>query len=272
MPTKPDAPVAGLIAKLAAIMGEMGNVPKSGFNTAQKYAFVRESDVAERLSALLAAKNVFLHQTVLSQRMVELYQTQSGNTMYLTTVEMEFQWYDGDTGETLPPAKFVGTGADTGDKGVYKAMTGAEKYFLMKTFLVSTGDDPEADEKVDKAVAAAGAAKGARVVRGAQEGVQRGGKSSVATQAQVNEIARLAKDLELTAETIAPVIEKILGVVKPEDEDIRHWLNSLTSLDAAKVIAGLTTMAEIESVPDEPAVDMVQTGPEESEQEALSLV
>src|SRR4029079_18402967 len=32
-----------------------------------------------------------------------------------------------------------GYGDDAGDKGVYKALTGAEKYLLMKTFLVSTG-------------------------------------------------------------------------------------------------------------------------------------
>ena len=35
---------------------------------------------------------------------------------------------------------------DTGDKWVYKAITGAVKYIFMKTFQISTGDDPEKDE------------------------------------------------------------------------------------------------------------------------------
>jgi hypothetical protein len=44
----------------------------------------------------------------------------------------------------------IGEGQDAGDKGPYKAMTGAQKYALMKTFMIPTGDDPEADEDVDK--------------------------------------------------------------------------------------------------------------------------
>jgi hypothetical protein len=40
----------------------------------------------------------------------------------------------------------VGEGQDAGDKAVYKAMTGALKYCLLKTFLIPTGDDPERDE------------------------------------------------------------------------------------------------------------------------------
>ena len=46
----------------------------------------------------------------------------------------------------------VGSGNDrakngsVGDKGVYKALTGANKYLLFKLFQIETGDDPEKDE------------------------------------------------------------------------------------------------------------------------------
>lgn len=46
----------------------------------------------------------------------------------------------------------VGCGNDrarngtVGDKGVYKAITGANKYLLFKLFQIETGDDPEKDE------------------------------------------------------------------------------------------------------------------------------
>ena len=40
----------------------------------------------------------------------------------------------------------LGDGSDPDDKGVYKAIAGAQKYALMKTFLVETGDDPERDD------------------------------------------------------------------------------------------------------------------------------
>ena len=39
---------------------------------------------------------------------------------------------------------------DAGDKGIYKAIAGAQKYALMKVFMIPTGDDPEADEGVDE--------------------------------------------------------------------------------------------------------------------------
>ncbi len=49
---------------------------------------------------------------------------------------------DVDSGESHVSTAY-GQGQDKGDKGVYKAATGAEKYFLLKTFLIATGDDAE---------------------------------------------------------------------------------------------------------------------------------
>ena len=38
-------------------------------------------------------------------------------------------------------------GADSKDKGGFKAYTGALKYYLANTFMVATGDDPERDDR-----------------------------------------------------------------------------------------------------------------------------
>lgn len=253
----PDKP--GLVSKLASIMGELGSVEKKGFNKAQNYRFVRESDVVAALVPLLSKHHIILHTSVTSHARDALYTTQSGMTMWLTTISVEGTWIDGETGETLPASTFIGYGADTGDKGVYKAMTGAEKYMLMKGFLISTGDDPEADEKVDKTAAAAGAAGGARVVRGGQAGVQRGGKSSLATTAQVSEIARLAKELGLDADSIVPVIAKIIGTEPGEGQTIRAWLGALTSEKASSIIAALSMPPEERGQPDADAGPDVHT-------------
>ena len=56
---------------------------------------------------------------------------------------MEF--LDGETGASIKKP-WRGYGTDKEDKGGYKAMTGGEKYFLLKTFLIPTGDDPEATD------------------------------------------------------------------------------------------------------------------------------
>jgi hypothetical protein len=251
-----------LVTKLATIMGELGNIEKKGFNKAQNYRFVRESDVVAALVPLLAKHHIYLHTTITSHQRDPLYQTQSGMTMWITTVWVDGTWIDGDTGETLPVATFVGTGADTGDKGVYKAMTGCEKYMLMKGFLISTGDDPESDEKVDKAAAASGAAaSGARVVRGSQPGVERGGKASVATAAQINEIIHLVKDLGLDQEAFVKVIKSVTGQEPDEDQTPKDLLTSLSADHAKGMIAALTA-ADVETVDDqgESAPDDVQDG------------
>lgn len=228
-----------LVTKLAEVMGEMRHVKKEGFNKAQNYAFVRETDVAEKASSLLAERSVWIYQSVVSSSLVDLYTTASGATMRLAMVEMDFQFIDGETGEATPAQRFVGHGADTGDKGIYKAMTGAEKYFLMKTFLVSTGDDPEADEKVDKEVAKVGVTQGARVSKSAHTG-ERGGKSTMATDAQVNEIARATRELGLDPEEVVTVAATLTGVKRTENVSVRQYLGGLTSEQAGQVIVGLS--------------------------------
>lgn len=60
----------------------------------------------------------------------------------LTTVNVKYQITCVDTGEFVV-AVSSGTGADTQDKGVGKAMTYAYKYLLLRTFAIPTGDDPD---------------------------------------------------------------------------------------------------------------------------------
>jgi ribosomal protein L11 len=244
----PETKPKSLATKLAEITGLMAGIPKEGWNANQKYRFVRETDVAEKVSQLLAERGIFLSQSVVTSSREALYTTSSGATMWMSHVEMSFQFIDGTSGEVSPTAIFPGDGADTGDKGIYKAMTGAEKYFLMKTFLVSTGDDPEADEKVDKAAAAAGAAAGpVRVTKGSQKGVERGGRSAHATTAQVSEIARLAKKLDLDAESVVPVIKKVIGTEPEEGQNLREWLGALTSDQAAGIVTAMMAMDTLDA-------------------------
>jgi len=123
-------------------------IQKKGFNNFHKYSFVTESDVVEKIREELARRNVMLIPSV-KKRDIREHTNQKGNIEYITTLEVEFTFIDGDSGETISFTS-VGEGQDPGDKGPYKAMTGAQKYALMKTFMLPTGDDPESDENVDK--------------------------------------------------------------------------------------------------------------------------
>lgn len=60
----------------------------------------------------------------------------------LSTVNVKYKIIDIETGE-FEIASSSGTGADTQDKGVGKAMTYAYKYLFLRLFAIPTGEDPD---------------------------------------------------------------------------------------------------------------------------------
>lgn len=147
-------PVTGskLAAKLAKILGEVGKVPKTGYNSFHKYNYVTENDLVYAVRDKLAAEGVFVFTSVEEQHS-EIITAADGKQSLLTKVVTLHTFVDGETGETFS-VKSQGQGSDNGDKGGYKAITGAMKYFLYKCFMIPTGDDPEGDDKTDERTAA----------------------------------------------------------------------------------------------------------------------
>lgn len=70
---------------------------------------------------------------------VEQEHTKDGT---LSTVNTKYKIIDCETGE-YEIIVSSGTGADTQDKGVGKAMTYSYKYLLLRTFAIPTGEDPD---------------------------------------------------------------------------------------------------------------------------------
>lgn len=138
----------GLYKKLAEVMAEIGMVHKKGWNDFHSYHYVTEADLVDAVREKLAERHVVLIPSVsaLDERGVT---SDKGKQSTITTVHVDFTFCDGDTGETHT-ASWAGSGDDPADKGLYKAYTGAVKYFLMKSFLIPTGDDPEGDHKTDE--------------------------------------------------------------------------------------------------------------------------
>lgn len=131
--------------KLAEVAATIGHIPKRGRNEYLKYDYAMEADIVDAVRGGLAERHVMLLPQILD--------VQREGT--LTTLIMRYTFVDGDSGETFS-CQWAGTGDDKGDKGAYKAITGATKYFLLKTFLMPTGDDPEADAETDKRAAKSG--------------------------------------------------------------------------------------------------------------------
>lgn len=125
-----------LSAKMVKILSAVsGKVAKSGRNTHQKYNYVMEADLLDAVRSELISNGVFVFSSV---EEVTLENS-------LTTVKTKHTFVDSDSGESFEVFS-AGQGADKQDKGVYKAITGSSKYFLMKNFMVAGDDDPESSE------------------------------------------------------------------------------------------------------------------------------
>lgn len=120
--------------KLAEVMGAVTRLEKRGFNSHYKYKFATDADVSDLIRAELSQRRVSFRASL-------VHYERSG-TKSICHFEMRF--VDGDTGAE-EKALWIAEADDKQDKGINKAATAAVKYYLLKTFLISTGDEPDAD-------------------------------------------------------------------------------------------------------------------------------
>ena len=130
-----------LAKKLVAILSETNSIPKAGWNEFHKYAYHKEEDVSVALKKLFVSHGVFVSTSVVESTITP-HTSAKGKPMLMAKVRLEHVFMCIDSGETHTVYS-VGTGDDEGDKGIYKALTGANKYFLMKNFMLSEHNDPE---------------------------------------------------------------------------------------------------------------------------------
>lgn len=67
----------------------------------------------------------------------------------LTTVDVTYRIQNVEDESDYIEAVSSGTGVDTQDKGVGKAMTYAYKYLLLRTFAIPTGEDPDKNSSAE---------------------------------------------------------------------------------------------------------------------------
>lgn len=130
---------AQLYQKLRTINAAIKTVEKKGKNDFHKYSYAREEDFLAALRPLLDQ-----HGVVIDVGCVE--ENREG---MMTRVKLRYTITDVDTGYSIE-RDWAGHGEDKADKGIYKAYTGANKYFLYKFFQIPTSDDPESDVTTDK--------------------------------------------------------------------------------------------------------------------------
>lgn len=116
-----------------------------------QYSYVSSSDVLGAVRRKMDEVGILLFpkiKEVKTKVFSTEYRDDKGNTRiqntYFTELFIDFEWVCVDTGESLT-VPFYAQGIDTGgEKGVGKALTYAEKYFLLKQFNIPTDeDDPD---------------------------------------------------------------------------------------------------------------------------------
>lgn len=134
-----------LAQKLLELQKNVDSVIKDGKNQSDKYDFASDENVLDTFRPKMDELGLLLIPEVTDAQVHE-GQTRSGTARYLTEMTMRMRWYDTESGEELP-IPWYAQGVDlAGEKGVGKALTYAEKYFLLKFFHVATKkDDPDND-------------------------------------------------------------------------------------------------------------------------------
>lgn len=118
---------------------------KDGKNMHQSYKFISEKQYKHYFKAARRRAGLLWECECVSAE----YIPNISDKMHLIKSDYVGRLTDPDTGE-YREYRFVGTGADNGDKALYKAYTGGLKFFLANQYLVAEGNDPEFDEETDR--------------------------------------------------------------------------------------------------------------------------
>lgn len=137
---------AKLFLKMTRVMGRLDRIEKRGKNQFFNYEFVTSDDVLDAVRKAMSAEGLALYVSMLGTSVVETGGLdKQGKPKVKHVTDFEFTFADSETGETLP-CIWRGEALDNEDKALSKCATSAEKYFLLKTFLIGTGDEPDPDE------------------------------------------------------------------------------------------------------------------------------
>ena len=139
--------------RLAEVRKSVGYLRKD--NTGFSYQYVSSSQALGSLASHINEQGLILIPQILKQEVSE-GKNNKGNQMFFTKLDMNFTWVNIDNPDEKIICSWAGQGTDDSEKGLGKALTYAEKYFLLKFFNIATDkDDPDTfqnkhEDKADK--------------------------------------------------------------------------------------------------------------------------
>lgn len=122
-----------------------------------KYKAISEEKVTTAVREQLVKQGIVILPVMQESNNKELTRTDKSVNM-LTEVHTRYRIQNIEDVNDYIEVESNGTGVDTQDKGVGKAMTYAYKYMLLRTFAIPTGEDPdkissaETDSKIENEI------------------------------------------------------------------------------------------------------------------------
>lgn len=234
-----------LASKLVKIMAAIDAVEKKGRNEAMRYDYQKAVDVTKEVRREFIKHGLVLITSTRNLRTTVLGREGKAPNLY-AEVDMEFILTDG-----IDTISFggVGAGMDAGDKGVYKAITGALKYGLRSLLLIpDEKDDPEVPRADEMAEARPIVIESSNI-----KNVQQGGRQQVATKAQMDAIRTASRDLMLSPDALAAFIDVELGRspdlgaadnATEAGKIVMDFLSGLSFAECGQIVKGLVAAAE----------------------------
>lgn len=147
-----------LVQKMAEVMAAVGYIGKDATNDFHNYDYSSADAVFAKVRAELSSRGIAVcgDVEVVSSEMV------SNGSKHLLVAKHTLTFTDGKDSLSVSS---LGEGIDSGDKASMKGNTAGVKYCLAKAFLLSWGDDPEADPTTDAEAATAKRMQGKQSVQ-----------------------------------------------------------------------------------------------------------
>jgi len=150
-PATTETPVLNLYQKLIEVRKVVEFLKKDAHSeTGARFKYVSSSQAILAVRSKMDEMGLLLVPTMTSKK-VSPHKTAGGKDWYFTEIDFKYTWVNADNPTEIIECDWYGQGLDEAEKGVGKACTYSEKFFLLKFFNVPTDkDDPDQGSPEDK--------------------------------------------------------------------------------------------------------------------------
>lgn len=127
--------------KLVAVRKQVDYLKKEA--KGYQFNYVSSSQTIMSVRGEMDKQGLLLIPRITASKVTE-HRSAKGTIEFFTELDMVFTWVNSENPQETLECSWRGQGLDTGEKGLGKALTYAEKYFLLKFFNIATDNaDPD---------------------------------------------------------------------------------------------------------------------------------